>query len=106
VGIEFTVKVPLSASITLKSTLNRFLDSDNSLINHYIQTVMSKTAFYRQIAHQKILHENRSPELSKIALAADRKSTHSLRGWRARWDLNPGFPAPQADALSVLDYEP
>ena len=26
--------------------------------------------------------------------------------WRARWDLNPGFPAPQADALSVLDYEP
>ncbi len=28
------------------------------------------------------------------------------KSWRARWDLNPGFPAPQADALSVLDYEP
>jgi hypothetical protein len=27
-------------------------------------------------------------------------------GWRARWDLNPGFSAPEADALSVLDYEP
>ena len=26
--------------------------------------------------------------------------------WRARWDLNPGFSAPEADALSVLDYEP
>ena len=24
----------------------------------------------------------------------------------ARWDLNPGFSAPEADALSVLDYEP
>ncbi len=29
-----------------------------------------------------------------------------LSGWRARWDLNPGFSAPEADALSVLDYEP
>jgi hypothetical protein len=22
-----------------------------------------------------------------------------LEGWRARWDLNPGFSAPEADAL-------
>jgi hypothetical protein len=30
-----------------------------------------------------------------------------IKDWkRARWDLNPGFSAPEADALSVLDYEP
>jgi hypothetical protein len=26
-------------------------------------------------------------------------SINSSGGWRARWDLNPGFSAPEADAL-------
>jgi hypothetical protein len=34
------------------------------------------------------------------------KAKNSFSEWRARWDLNPGFSAPEADALSVLDYEP
>ena len=31
---------------------------------------------------------------------------HEKRGWRARGDLNPGLPAPQAGVLSWLDDGP